>query len=363
MIYLGKNWPDQYRNTFFTINIHGHRVNNDLLVPEGSGYVGKHGQDFLRVNDTWFRGVSVVPSHDGGMYVSDWSDAGECHDYEDIHRENGRIFKVTFGGQHKTAPNLRQFRDNRLIDLMRSRDEWEVNHARLILQERAEQRNLRVTTAGRLRDHFKNGNNLHDRLRALWALHAVGESGSVIQAALVDPEEYIRGWAVQLALDGTENPHVLSEFTALAEHDTSPVVRLFLASALQRVPAAECASIGEKLAGHSEDAGDHNLPLMIWYGIEPLVAKDEATGLRLLKSARIPTLRRLIAQRLAVNLQLGELMALVANGSDEAAQDLQQDVVTGVFNGLQGRRQLTAPEHWDEALERLRKHPAREVRQ
>ena len=32
--------------------------------------------------------------------------------------------------------------------------------------------------------------------------------------------------------------------------------------------------IAQNLAAHAEDAKDHNLPLMIWYGIEPLVAAD-----------------------------------------------------------------------------------------
>jgi len=36
MIYLGDNWPDRYRSTFFTNNIHGRRINNDLLARHGS---------------------------------------------------------------------------------------------------------------------------------------------------------------------------------------------------------------------------------------------------------------------------------------------------------------------------------------
>ena len=35
MIYLGDNWPDRYRNSVFTCNIHGHRVNHDRLEREG----------------------------------------------------------------------------------------------------------------------------------------------------------------------------------------------------------------------------------------------------------------------------------------------------------------------------------------
>ena len=45
MIYLGDNWPKQYRSTLFTVNLHGNRVNNDRLVPNKSSYVGAHAND------------------------------------------------------------------------------------------------------------------------------------------------------------------------------------------------------------------------------------------------------------------------------------------------------------------------------
>ena len=32
MIYLGDNWPDRYRDSLFTCNLHGRRVNNDRLA-------------------------------------------------------------------------------------------------------------------------------------------------------------------------------------------------------------------------------------------------------------------------------------------------------------------------------------------
>ena len=39
MIYLGGSWPEKYRNQIFMNNIHGARINMDLLDPQGSGYV------------------------------------------------------------------------------------------------------------------------------------------------------------------------------------------------------------------------------------------------------------------------------------------------------------------------------------
>ena len=68
-------------------------------APAGSGYVARHEPDFLLANDTWFRGLELKYGPDGGVYLTDWSDIGECHetDADNAHRENGRIYKITYG--------------------------------------------------------------------------------------------------------------------------------------------------------------------------------------------------------------------------------------------------------------------------
>ena len=99
MIYLGDNWPAEYRNTLFMSNIHGNRMNNDLLEQAGSGYVGHHGKDFMLMNDKWSRLISLKYGPDGGVYVIDWYDKQACHlpNPEVWDRTNGRIYKITYG--------------------------------------------------------------------------------------------------------------------------------------------------------------------------------------------------------------------------------------------------------------------------
>jgi len=98
MIYLGDHWPEQYRNHIFFNNIHGNRVNNDLLERKGSGYIGRHGKDFLHANDKWFRGINLKYGPDGGVYLIDWYDKNACHrtNPEVWDRTNGRIYKITY---------------------------------------------------------------------------------------------------------------------------------------------------------------------------------------------------------------------------------------------------------------------------
>ena len=76
-------------------------------------------------------------------------------------------------------------------------------------------------------------------------------------------------------------------------------MRLYLASAAQRLDPAGRWSLGEKLALHDEDANDANLPLMYWYALEPLVQADAQRALSLAGRTKIPVLRNFIARRLA----------------------------------------------------------------
>jgi putative membrane-bound dehydrogenase-like protein len=298
MIYLGDNWPNRYRDTLFTCNLHGLRVNNDTLVHSGSGYVAKHGKDLLFSEDQWFRGLALKYGPDGGVFLSDWSDTGECHDYEDIHRESGRIFEVTYGDVAKREPfDVAKMSDAELVKLQLHRNEWFVRHARRVLQERAENGLLSATTPGLLREMIAGETNVPKKLRVVWAAYAVHALDAVQHAELKSPDEYVRAWAIRL---GVESRKVSVEsLESMAASDPSPVVRLHLASALQRLQLSQRWRIAEALAGHVEDAADANIPLMIWYGIEPAVKDDPDRALRLIEHCKIPVVREFVARRLA----------------------------------------------------------------
>ncbi len=139
MIYLGDNWPDKYRNSIFMCNIHGQRVNHDILERRGSGFVARHDTDFLLANDPWFRGMELRYGPDGGVYLTDWSDIGECHenDADGAHRENGRIYKITYGDIKPAQVDLARMGNDKLVSLQLHKNDWYVRTARRLLQERA----------------------------------------------------------------------------------------------------------------------------------------------------------------------------------------------------------------------------------
>ncbi|MEX0711134.1 MAG: PVC-type heme-binding CxxCH protein, partial [Pirellulales bacterium] len=138
MIYLGGSWPEPYRNQIFMNNIHGARLNMDLLAPRGSGYVGDRAPDFLLANDAWSQIINLQYGPDGQMYMIDWYDKNQCHhrDPAGHDRTNGRIFKVSFQGARGVTVDMAAKTDEELVELQLEPNDWYVRHARRLLQER-----------------------------------------------------------------------------------------------------------------------------------------------------------------------------------------------------------------------------------
>src|SRR5262249_19674820 len=175
MFYLGDNWPDQYRNTIFMCNTPGRRLNNDRLVRSGSGYVGVHGADFLFANDPWFRGIDLRYGPDGGVYISDWTDLGECHDHDGVHRTSGRIYKVTYGKPRPPQKiDVARLSDAELVKLQLHKNDWFVRAARRNLQERAAAGQDMKAVHAALHALLDGQRDVPRKLRALWALYVTG---------------------------------------------------------------------------------------------------------------------------------------------------------------------------------------------
>ena len=302
MIYYGDSWPDSYRGKVYMNNIHGYRLNVDILKPEGSGYEAEHGKDFFFANDKWFRGVALKYGPDGGVYVLDWTDLGECHDNDGVHRSSGRIYKIAYGEPRKLpALQINTATNEQLLDWLSHKNKWYVRHAQRVLQERATGGQDLSEVQTTLEDWFLNSKTSPERLQAFWTLYVIG---ALDEADLIDllehEDEHVRAWSVRLLSDDGElSQDARSRLATMAPGEPSAKVRLNLASALQRMPAADRVPLAAGLLSHEEDVEDHNLPLMIWYGIEPTVAADKTAAVKLLTVTKIPLVRQFIAKRLA----------------------------------------------------------------
>ena len=79
MCYQGGAWPKEYHGKLFMGNLHGHRINVDVITPKGSGYVADRNPDFLLTNDKWSIPIAIKSGPDGNVYLIDWYDKQICH--------------------------------------------------------------------------------------------------------------------------------------------------------------------------------------------------------------------------------------------------------------------------------------------
>src|SRR4030095_6922846 len=128
----------------FMNNIHGQRLNMDVLERKGSGYIAHHGHDFINFNDKWSQSLNMLTDQDGSMFMIDWYDKNQCHhnNVEGHDRTNGRIFKLVYNQEKWTPVDLQRKTSDELIELLTHKNQWYARHAQRILLERfADRRN------------------------------------------------------------------------------------------------------------------------------------------------------------------------------------------------------------------------------
>ena len=137
------------------------------------------------------------------------------------------------------------------------------------------------------------------KLRALWTLHVTGGlSEAYLLNLLNDSNEYLRSWTVQLLAENKSvSDQTMKRFEEMATSDNSPLVRLYLTSAMMRLQPEKRWEVMENLTKHETDKDDHNLPLMYWYAMEPLAEIDPEKALKLAESSKIPLLITYTIQR------------------------------------------------------------------
>jgi hypothetical protein len=195
--------------------------------------------------------------------------------------------------------------DKDLAELQTRDNIWYATHARRILQERSQAHGADAGVVKQLLGIIENDKVVTHQLRALWALEATGslEDGTGL-TLLQSPNEYLRAWTIQgLCESAQPSEAVVQALTKMAREDTSPVVRLYLASGAQRIPLSQRAPLVEALVAHAEDSGDANLPFMYWYAAEPLVGQKSSEGVALLTKSKIPKLREWITRRMAAGVK------------------------------------------------------------
>lgn len=355
-VYQSDAFPKEEQGRIFMANIHEHGVLSDILIPKGSGFEGKHGDEFMLANNAQWVGFSMEIGPDGGLYVLDWHDADICGQ-EVLNEETGRIFRImpekslsqNFPGRYS---DLNKMTDAQLVALQTNTSDWHARRARGILHKRAVNKKLDTRTNPALKSIFEKDKNPDWRLRAMWTLHQTGGfSEKELINSLSDTEPYIRAWAIQLLCEDMKpSQEALTKFKSMAAKDPSPVVRLYLTAALQRIPTSEKWALAESLIQHAEDNKDHNLPKMLWYGVEPLFAQSADKFLELAPKSKLPFVTQNMGRRAVDGDQIEKLVALIGRGGPNT-----ELLMSGMLSGMEGRTDLKTPANWKAVAEKLQK--------
>ena len=367
-IYIGDAFPKRYHDRIFMANIHEHAVLTDILEPSGSGFIGRHGDDFMLANNAQWIGFSMEIGPEGAVYVLDWHDADICGK-EVLQKDTGRVYRMTstevepmnWPGRYD---DLTTFDDLRLAKLQTSPSAWHARRARVILQHRATKGAIDAGAVKELRRLFQSDADPDYRLRAMWALHVAkslpempGASEVCLFNALADKDEHVRAWAIQLAYeDGPSkqpNGRIRGRVLDMAAEESSAVVRLYLASALQRMKTTdEVWPVVDHLVRKSEDADDHNIPKMIWFAIEPHVLSHPSRALEIASVGQLPSVTRFVARRLADDNKFEQVVAAIGS---EVRPGIQSQLLSGLLDGLEGRTDPKAPGNWKDIYASLDK--------
>jgi putative membrane-bound dehydrogenase-like protein len=375
MIYRGDNWPSHYRDKLMTLNLHGQRTNVESIERHGSALILKHEPDILKSNDPWFRGIELSQGPDGGVFILDWSDIGECHENDGVHRSSGRIYKVTHGKPTLPTSRLPASSPEQLVELQRSSNEWLVRMARWELRERA-WKGLDLSSALPAWERLAAepdpvlALNAHSTLLALRSVQTGPQPFSEAHARHYEPTALLAEKRPDVLARLIEceltQPLVLRNNTRdkfptqnrpiasgiqeettllkLAGESRGQRVRLALAEALPHLSPESRSLVAQHLLRYDQDATDHNLPLLVWTGIRELPLSELA---RCAHVCRVPQVTKLIARRIAEGADkepavLNDLLQQFAERADTRAH-----IVAGIAEALRGLRKAPKPASWD----------------
>lgn len=364
MIYLGDNWPAEYRNHLFSHNLHGHQINRQVNVRRGSGYETLHaGLDVAFVDDPRYVAVDLDYGPDGSVYVIDWVDRQHCHSphMERWDRSNGRVYRIRHAESFEPRRvNLARQGDLELLALLDHPNAWYGRVATRLLGERAARGELSADVPAKLRGRLSNDSEL-PTLRALWALKQTDSLEDADLLRLLDhPAESVRAWAVRLATDpAPEAEGLWPRLVKQASTDPSGRVRLALASALPEANAEIAWQLTGALASRPGDAGDRFLPPLVWSGIAPHTREHPDRAFELAGSTAWPELRDWIHWYASKTPEgLGRLVGMLGESKTDDLRRLLRILAFGL-----GPRGNAMPAGWPEVASALYRHEDGVVRE
>lgn len=355
--YEGEGLPQQYAGKMIAINpLHGF-VQLSKFESNGSTFRIVDESRILETTDHWFRPVDITLGPDGAVYIADWYDSRLSHvDPRDTwSKNNGRIYRVSnaITAEYRSPDDLSKLPDEDLMQMLSHKDRWYRQQTLRIIGDRR-----KAAMIPRLLTMLEAGDD-QEALEALWALNLSG--GFDQQAAIKgmrhgDP--YVRMWAVRLSGEQKQvSERVAREMAGLAQREMLPEVRSQLASTARRLEAQHAIAVLENLLKYHDDSADPDIPLQIWWGLEPHTVSHIELVLPLFRQTLLwqaATVRNVLLERLAQRLVLqGDSAGFTACARliKMAPSPAEVNILlTGVQEGLRGAPLMQLPAVMAEAI-------------
>lgn len=387
--YIGKHGPDFLRaNDMHFIPV------TQKVGPDGALYVSDWSDQQI-----CHRGSNAVENWDrsnGRMYRVRYGE-GSAGAPARSQASGGEAAQTPEADKSVRAPlfpaapfDLAQETDEKLARLaVQTENEWFARMARRVLMEKAAAKaDMKaaletLTTLGlsaghsdpRVRAQRANW-LLRSRLTAWSIEHAAdpGRYGIAFDTDSDSSDEHLAAWGVRFSADPVQangrnlsawNPSaptvtqwpalMKSVYLPLARKTPSPIVRRELASALQRLPLHQRQALASALLQRGEDKDDPMIPLLIWYGIEPLVGADPAAGLQLAAVSKLPKVTGFIYRRLSSD-DAGRA-AVLAKLAEQPDAVQRESVLALIVAAARSSGKLAMPKDWPALAAKLTASP------
>jgi putative membrane-bound dehydrogenase-like protein len=359
LIYQSDQWPQEYRDKLYTINFHGRRLNVERLDRGEAGFVGRHEADLCFMADPWFRGIDLSTGPDGSVFILDWSDTGECHENDGVHRQSGTIYRLTYEPNvPHSVTDLRIASDEALLNYARSDDAWYSRQALLVLRERRLANHLESETIATLKRIVAPENQHRFNLRELWAAQACGcVELETLYELLTHTDEHVRCSVIRSLTEPSVASQVdVARLLSCAEKETSNLARLYWLGAMPSWNGDDWWKLAATMIKPTTLDQDRDYPLMLWYAIKDRLVQQPTQGVAFLSMFYAPKdvtqvesvpfgkVVRFASRRLASIMQQDPLgIDSLVGIANRTGLSMQKDVMHGMFDGTQGRSRLVPP--------------------
>lgn len=241
--YTGEQFPEAYRNNFYSGNVVTCRINRNTMSLHGSSPESKREEDFLVSDDPWFRPVDLKTGPDGSIYVADFYNRIIGHyevpkDHPGRDRTSGRIWKITYtGGKQIKGHRNKDWSKSSAEELVKALSYPQVNIRMMLAnslvdsyQEKAIAPVMRMMESG-----TADGKAFVQGLWILYRLHALPDA--LLQKALASTDPVVQVHALRVLAEQKSITKAQRQLVNAASANANPQVKRMAVEVLGRFPA------------------------------------------------------------------------------------------------------------------------------